>query len=77
MKALLLLPVLALAGAAAALVPVVPVVQDEKPEPVLPSVGAAAPAFRLNDHAGRAVAIGGEAPHWTVLAFFPKAATPG
>jgi hypothetical protein len=53
---------------------------QERP-PARPGVGDAAPAFRLNDHSGRAVAIaakssGEEAP-WTVLAFFPKAATPG
>ena len=40
-------------------------------------VGKPAPAFRLNDHDGRLVAVGGKAEHWTVLAFYPKAATPG
>ena len=40
-------------------------------------IGKAAPSFRLNDHTGRAVEVGGEAEGWTVLAFFPKAATPG
>ena len=47
----------------------------ELPEP--PEIGAAAPSFRLNDHTGTAVRIGGEGPTWSVLAFFPKAATPG
>jgi len=42
-----------------------------------PVVGKPAPAFRLNDHTGRAVEVGGKAEGWTVLAFFPKAATPG
>jgi peroxiredoxin Q/BCP len=41
-------------------------------------VGKAAPAFRVNDHAGKAVAVGGAASGaWTVLAFYPKAMTPG
>ena len=48
----------------------------EKPSPGL-AVGKAAPSFRVNDHRGRAVRIGGKAKTWTVLAFFPKAATPG
>lgn len=49
--------------------------------PVRPGVGAVAPAFRLNDQSGRAVKLTapkpGEDGAWTVLAFFPKAATPG
>ena len=46
--------------------------------PAGPAVGAAAPAFRLNDHTGKAVAVGGGATTaWTVLAFYPKAMTPG
>ena len=49
--------------------------------PARPEVGDPAPAFRLNDHTGRAVRIAppkqGEEGRWTVLAFFPKAATPG
>lgn len=48
--------------------------EDPKPRAV---VGAMADTFRLNDHAGKLAAIGGEAERWTVLAFFPKAATPG
>jgi hypothetical protein len=45
--------------------------------PTLPEVGKPAPAIRLNDHTGKVARIGGEAAHWSVLAFFPKAATPG
>ncbi len=68
---------LALAAALTILVP-----QDEpqdKPQekPALPSVGELAPTFRLNDHTGKAVQIGGESKRWTVVAFFPRAATPG
>lgn len=47
--------------------------------PRRPETGKPAPVIRLNDHHGKAVQIapreGGE--RWTVLAFFPKAATPG
>ena len=50
-------------------------------KPVRPSVGDTAPAFRLNDHGGHAVRVAppreGEEGRWTVLAVFPKAATPG
>lgn len=49
--------------------------QEKDPKPL--SVGQRAPAFRLNDHSGKAVSIGGESDTWTVLAFYPKAATPG
>ena len=56
--------------------------QGEQGEQVKrPAVGSSAPIFRLNDHNGRAVRVAppkeGEPGHWTVLAFFPKAATPG
>ena len=57
--------------------------QDPKPvaqetaRPASPEVGKPAPVFRLNDHDGSAVAVGGKAEHWTVIAFYPKAATPG
>lgn len=54
--------------------------QQEKPVPAQPEspvVGEQAPAFRLNDHAGRAVAVGGQSAQWTVVAFYPKAMTPG
>lgn len=52
--------------------------QDSAPSvPGLPEVGAPAPTFRLNDHDGDVVSIGGDADHWTVLAWYPKARTPG
>jgi len=54
--------------------------QQEKPAPApppAPVVGEPAPAFRLNDHAGRAVSVGGKTELWTVVAFYPKAMTPG
>ena len=51
---------------------------DRKPAaPALPEVGKPAPVIRLNDHTGTAVTVGGTAEAWTVLAFYPKAATPG
>ena len=50
--------------------------QDEEKSPA-PVIGKAAPAIRLNDQNGKAVSVGGETDHWTILAFFPKAATPG
>ena len=44
-----------------------------------PGPGARAPRFRLNDHNGNRTAVGGESEgdRWTVLAFYPKALTPG
>ncbi|MGE3174825.1 MAG: hypothetical protein AB7O97_19500 [Planctomycetota bacterium] len=49
--------------------------------PPMPAAGQPAPAFRLNDHTGKLVTIGGPADRddapWTVVAFYPKAATPG
>ena len=52
--------------------------REEEPEaPPGPAVGQSAPSFRLNDHEGNAVAVGGERDQWTVLAFYPKARTPG
>jgi hypothetical protein len=48
-----------------------------RPEPEGPRVGKPAPRLRLNDETGKAVSVGGESAQWTVLAFFPKAATPG
>ena len=52
--------------------------QDRKPTTKPPTVGEAVPGIRLNDHTGVAVEIpAGEEDRWTVLAFFPKAATPG
>ena len=49
--------------------------QDEK----APDVGGQAPAVRLNDHDGKAARIGGPRKDgtWSILAFFPKASTPG
>lgn len=41
-------------------------------------VGSPAPDFRLNDHEGRAVRLSEfRGKSWVVLAFFPKAMTPG
>ena len=56
--------------------------QDTAKKPALPEVGQPAPTLRLNNHQGKAVAISPTGPAdeektWTVLAFFPKAATPG
>jgi len=52
-------------------------VDSGKEPPAPPAVGQKAPVFRLNDHTGRAVSVGGPAETWTVVAFYPKAATPG
>jgi hypothetical protein len=43
----------------------------------LPEVGKPAPPIRLNDQSGKIVTLGGKAANWSVLAFFPKAMTPG
>ena len=43
-------------------------------------VGAPAPTFRLNDQAGQVVdpiAVARKGERWVILAFFPKALTPG
>lgn len=49
-----------------------------KPAPAPAAVvGVAAPSLRLNDHTGKVAAVGGAAERWTILAFYPKAATPG
>jgi len=48
--------------------------QDAPPRAV---VGSAAQICRLNDQAGKVAAIGGASERWTIMAFFPKAATPG
>lgn len=59
-------------------VPLLVAVQDtRKSQPAGPTVGKAAPVFRLNDHAGKVVRVGGESKTWTVVAFYPKAATRG
>ena len=54
---------------------------ESKPAPGLPEIGKPVPAFRLNDHLGSAISIAPDPKategNWTVLAFFPKAATPG
>jgi hypothetical protein len=61
----------------ASLVAVVAAHAADEPAPG-PAVGKPAPAIRLNDHTGvaRRVGPGGE-KRWVVLAFFPKAMTPG
>jgi len=45
--------------------------------PKRPEAGKPAPTLRLNDHRGEIVELGGKRANWSVLAFFPKAATPG
>ena len=68
MRALWIVPLLALTA----------LVQDaSKSGQKKPEVGKPAPALRLNDHKGNIVELGGKRAGWTVLAFFPKAATPG
>ena len=51
--------------------------RPDKPPPATAVVGQAAPAFRLNDHLGELVKVGGESKNWIVIAFYPKAMTPG
>lgn len=52
--------------------------QDSPKKVVDPvKVGEAAPIIRLNDHTGKAARVGGKSKTWTVLAFYPMAATPG
>jgi len=67
MKHLLLLSIVALLSAT-----LIPQSGAKKPE-----VGKPAPTVRLNDHHGNIVELGGKRANWSVLAFFPKAATPG
>ncbi len=69
MKALLLVPVLALLTLTRQ--------GDPVAAPKLPEVGKPAPALRLNDHTGQIVSLGGKSEHWSVLAFYPKAMTSG
>jgi hypothetical protein len=69
MRALLLLPFLAFLSASLRAVTQTP--------PKKPEVGKPAPALRLNDHRGNIAELGGKRERWAVLAFFPKAATPG
>lgn len=41
-------------------------------------VGAKAPGFRLNDQHGKAVVLAETGKgRWTIVAFYPKSATPG
>ena len=52
--------------------------QDKDAPKVGGAVGETAPDFRLNDHEGRAVRLSDfRGKQWVVLAFFPKAMTPG
>ncbi len=51
--------------------------KPDKPSTATAVVGKAAPAFRLNDHLGKLVKVGGKSENWTVIAFYPKAMTPG
>ena len=51
--------------------------QDAKPADKGPAVGKPAPVLRLNNQDGVAVNLGGESDTWTILAFYPKAMTPG
>jgi peroxiredoxin Q/BCP len=66
---------LGLVLAAAALV--LPQDHDETANGGPPEVGDAAPVFRLNDHEGQVATVGGANPKWTIVAFYPKALTPG
>ena len=45
----------------------------------VPTLGKKAPRFKLNDHEGKIVRVGGRSrsKSWTVIAFYPKAGTPG
>lgn len=70
MKLLALAPLLALLALDWALGP-------QSGAPKKPEVGKPAPTLRLNDHRGNIVELGGKRANWSVLAFFPKAATPG
>lgn len=69
MKSLLLLPLFVLLTANLQGVPT--------PAQKLPEVGKSAPALRLNDQTGKIVMLGGKTKNWSVLAFYPKAMTPG
>ena len=51
--------------------------QDKAPPQARPEVGKPAPTARLNDYKGNIVALGGKQKNWSLIAFFPKAATPG
>ena len=60
-----------------ALAPALFLLEEEEEAPQGPQVGKQAPAFRLNDQTGKSVSVGGENKMWTVVAFYPKAMTPG
>jgi len=49
----------------------------QKKEDPFPELEKPAPTFRLNNHEGELAKVGGPRRHWSVLAFFPKAMTPG
>ena len=50
----------------------------DEAEPEAIAIGAAAPEFRLNDQAGRAVSLSAYGKDaWTLIAFYPKSLTPG
>ena len=51
-------------------------VGSDAPAPVA-EIGKSIPTFRLNDHTGQIQTIGGKSELWTVIAFYPKALTPG
>jgi len=53
-----------------------PTMQQEKAA-TLPTIDKPAPTFRLNHHEGELASIGGAQKTWSILAFFPKAMTPG
>ena len=65
----------ALAASALAATLAVSPLQDSAPKG--PEVGKPAPTFRLNDQDGKAVSIGSASEAWRVVAFYPKAKTPG
>jgi cytochrome oxidase Cu insertion factor (SCO1/SenC/PrrC family) len=64
------------AAAAAVLCAAVAIAQDDRSKPL--DVGGEAPDFRLNDQDGKAARLQDlRADRWIVIAFFPKALTPG
>jgi hypothetical protein len=57
-----------------------PRAERQDPQPNTPAkVGSQAPDIRLNDHTGKlqTITAAGTDGAWTVLAFYPKASTPG
>ncbi len=68
---------LTLLAALAAAFPLAFAFQEDADEARGPKVGEPAPTIRLNDHAGKAVALDGSSKRWAVLAFYPKAMTGG